>query len=425
MVQESGTATFIRGLVKFVFIGCYAAFMWASIHHIATYFDNFEQNGSSDIVGSYLLAGAFDLTALVTTIGVMFFRKSMPRYVQVIVWIFIVAIAGYSFFINWEYAAHFQNADLVLQPTGATAPVYDQQGNLHYVPVMRANTDLLIINPLLASGFTIFSLIYSVVAEFFGTKQPTIEELQARKHYLEETATMVETIQQLEQKNRGKSLITTIKEKAIEGKVAWKEVTRSEDFEETKSEEPDEETHVQEERNTDELEAETGEENSTHHEQKFEGTEEATILAKQYPKTSSWLTDGRPTVALKVVSETMNLSMKMLNNRVAKRQIRATKNKSIIYKSSLIKWAMEEIIPEESKKIVHLNAARIEADTMAESTEQLQDDQLEIALEALANNPTITDEMLAEKLGLTRPASARFWRVKAQEMMKDREAVSM
>jgi len=143
MNNDTKGATFVRGLVKAVFIGCYAAFMWASIHHVAAFFDNFEQNGSSDTLGSYLLAGAIDITALVTTIGVMFFRKSMPRTIQGIVWVFIIGLAIYSFFINWEYASHFQNSELILQPTGQTTPVYEAQGNVQYVPVMVANTWLL------------------------------------------------------------------------------------------------------------------------------------------------------------------------------------------------------------------------------------------------------------------------------------------
>jgi hypothetical protein len=410
MVQDSRSAKFVRGLVKFVFIGCYAAFMWASIHHVAVYFDNFEQNGPSDMFGSYLLAGAFDVTALVTTIGVMFFRKSMPRYVQIIVWVFIVAIAAYSFFINWEYAAHFQNADLVLQPTGITTPVFDQQGNLHYVMVMKANTNLLVVNPLLASGFTIFSLIYSVVAEFFGTKAPTVAELQARKKYLEETAGVLDAIKQLEQKDKGKGLIASLKDKAIEGKAAWKEVTARD--------ETGEETDAQSERNTDELEAVPGGETGGKQEGHFEPTEEANIIINQYPNTRSWLTAGPSTVPLKVVSETMNLSMKTLNNRVAKKQIRATKNRAIVYKSSLVRWAIAEVIPEESKKVIHLNAVRNDGAASGQS----EDVKLEKTIEALANDPAITDEMLAETLGLDRPAAARFWRLKANEI-KDREAV--
>lgn len=362
MTTDSRTAKFIRGLVKFVFIGCYAAFMWASIHHVATYFDNFEQNGAGDMFGSYLLAGAFDITALVTTIGVMFFRKSMPRYVQVIVWVFIVAIAGYSFFINWEYAAHFQNADLVLQATGETTPVYDLQGHLHYVMTMKANTSLLVVNPLLASGFTIFSLIYSIVAEFFGTKPPTIEELNAKKAYLEETSTVLESIKQLEQKGKGKGLITTLKEKAIEGKEAWKEVTAKT--------ETTEETDEQPERNTDEIEAVTDEESSNNQGEHSALNAEESIIVNQYPNTRSWLTASGSTVSLKIVSESMNVSMKLLHNRVANKRIRATKNKEIVYKSSLVKWAMSEIIPAESIKIVHLNAKRNSEQSTAETTER-------------------------------------------------------
>jgi hypothetical protein len=176
--------------------------MWASIHHVATFFANFEQDGN-DTLGSYLLAGAFDVTALVTTIGVMYFRKSMPVEIQVLLWFFIAAIAGYSFFINWEYAAHYQSATLILQPTGETSIVIDAHGNVQYVSVMRQNTMLLFVNPLLASGFTVFSLIYSIVAEFFGSKPPTIEELEARKMYLEETVNVMESIKQLEGKGKG------------------------------------------------------------------------------------------------------------------------------------------------------------------------------------------------------------------------------
>lgn len=223
-MSDSRSAKFVRGLVKAVFIGSYIAFMAATVHHVATFFNNFE--AGQDTLGSYALAGAFDLTALVTTIGVMFFRKSMPRYVQVILWLFIIAIAGYSFVINWEYASHYQDAAFAMQPTGATTPVFDQAGNLHYVPVMRENTDLLIINPLLGSGFTIFSLVYAVVAEFFGAKPPTKDELQQRKDYLESTADLIKDIRELEQKSSGKSLAEKVKESVKSGKEILQEVAK-------------------------------------------------------------------------------------------------------------------------------------------------------------------------------------------------------
>jgi hypothetical protein len=253
MAHDTRGAVWIRGLVKCVFIGCFIAFMWASIHHLAAYYNSFEAE-NDNWFGSYLLAGAVDITALVATIGVMFFRKSMPRGIQVIVWIFIGAIACYSFFLNWEYAAHFQAASLTLQPTGETTPVFDAQGSIHYVPVMRQNTALLFINPLLASGFTIFSLIYSIVAEFFGTKAPTIEELREKETYLKETEDVQASIKKLEASRKGRSLLATLKEKALEGKAAWKEVTKQE--EDSEKIEGEEETKNKETNSEDEGDSE-------------------------------------------------------------------------------------------------------------------------------------------------------------------------
>jgi hypothetical protein len=44
-------------------------------------------------------------------------------------------------------------------------------------------------------------------------------------------------------------------------------------------------------------------------------------------------------------------------------------------------------------------------------------DKLQMTIEALRTNPNITDEALAEYLALKRPASARFWRLKAIEIL--------
>ncbi len=44
-------------------------------------------------------------------------------------------------------------------------------------------------------------------------------------------------------------------------------------------------------------------------------------------------------------------------------------------------------------------------------------DKLQMTIEALRANPDMTDEVLAERLSLKRPASARFWRLKAIEIL--------
>jgi hypothetical protein len=217
-------AGFIRGMVKTVFILCYIAFMAASISHLAVFFGDFEPDKVT--WGSYALAGAFDVTALVTTIGVMFFRRSMPTWVFCIVWIFIAAIAAYSYVINLEYTSHYQDMTLLMQPTGDATPVYDSQGILHYVPVMYVNTSLMWINPFLASGFTVFSLVYSVVAEFFGTKPPSVDELIAEKEHLKGTVDLVKEIAELKARNRKPGIIARTKATAKEAIEAVKEVAQ-------------------------------------------------------------------------------------------------------------------------------------------------------------------------------------------------------
>lgn len=62
------------------------------------------------------------------------------------------------------------------------------------------------------------------------------------------------------------------------------------------------------------------------------------------------------------------------------------------------------------------------ATTVAESTtgaltSEGTPDKLQMTIEALKANPDITDEMLADRLSLKRPASARFWRLKAIEIL--------
>ncbi|HLX39480.1 MAG TPA: hypothetical protein VKR42_03070 [Ktedonobacteraceae bacterium] len=53
----------------------------------------------------------------------------------------------------------------------------------------------------------------------------------------------------------------------------------------------------------------------------------------------------------------------------------------------------------------------------AAPTTEANPDKLQMTIEALKANPNITDEVLAEYLMLKRPASARFWRLKAIEIL--------
>jgi hypothetical protein len=361
-MTDTKGAKFVRGLVKTVFIACFGAFMYASIGHVAVFFQNYEQGGSSDIFGSYLVAGSIDITALVTTTGVMFFRKSMPRHILIILWTFIIGLALYSFLINWEYASHFQDASLLLQPTGQTTPVYDTHGVLHYVPVMQLNTTLESINPWLASCFTIFALIYSVVGEFFGAKPPTAAELTARKEYLESTAGIREQIKTLEEKGKGPGVIARATAAAKELKAAANALTGNE--------ETPEEANRDADPDTDELPTANDEQTSAQRGAYDLLSDEGKRLATRYPKTVLWLTESGSTVSLKEIVATMDVSMKLLHNRVGSKAIRATRNKEIVFKSSVIEWAIAELLPAESKQASRSKANAKEADSSTDTTQQ-------------------------------------------------------
>ncbi len=58
-------------------------------------------------------------------------------------------------------------------------------------------------------------------------------------------------------------------------------------------------------------------------------------------------------------------------------------------------------------------------------SEQVQKDEeiVGMVLDALRDNPVITDEELAQILGKSKPAAARFWRLKAQEIQRQRDVV--
>lgn len=361
-MTETRGGKLMRGLVKTVFIGCFAAFMYASIGHVAVFFQNYEQGGGGDVFGSFLVAGAIDITALVTTTGVMFFRKSMPRHILIILWAFIIGLALYSFLINWEYASHFQNASLLMQPTGQTTPVYDTHGTLHYVPVMQLNTTLETINPALASCFTIFALIYSVVGEFFGAKPPTAAELQAKKQYLAETAGLLDEIQSLEEKRKGPSAIARATAAAKELKAAAKALTSNE--------EDEDETAQETEPDTDELPTTTNAEDEIEPSIYDQLSEEEKRVANRYPKAASWLTGSDTTIPLKDVSTTLEVTMKLLRNRVASKAIRATRNKEIVFKNSVVEWAIAELLPTSNKTTTRNKANKVEADSQPDTTQQ-------------------------------------------------------
>jgi Helix-turn-helix domain len=188
-----------RIFIRIVFLFAYGAFLSASIRHIATFFHNFEPGGN-DWTGSYTLAISIDVTALVLTIGVMFFRKSMPGLALGVVWFFIIALTAFSWLVNWEYAMRYQSDDLT------------------------TDTTLKLLNPILASAFAFLNLAYSVVAEFFSTKRQTAEELAQEAERVQALAEQQRRLDAAKALMKKPNVIQRTKELLIEAKTAAQEV---------------------------------------------------------------------------------------------------------------------------------------------------------------------------------------------------------
>jgi hypothetical protein len=191
--------------IRFVFLFAYGAFLWASIHHVAAYFSNFEPAGTGE-AGSFALAIAVDGTALILAVGMMFFSRNMPWYAKVIVWFFILALTAFSWLVNWQYAV-INQSDII---TTKLDPMWRN------------------LNPILASSFAFLNLAYSIVAEFFNTKKKTAAELQAELNELSSTASLKKQIRDKRAELTGPSVIERAKQTAIEAKNAAAEVMKRE-----------------------------------------------------------------------------------------------------------------------------------------------------------------------------------------------------
>jgi hypothetical protein len=200
-----------RVIIRIIFIFAYIAFLAASIRHVATFFHNFEAD-PSDWVNPYTLAVSIDLTALVLTIGVMFFRANMPWYAQTLTWLFIIALTTFSWFVNWEYAMTYQ-------------------GN-----ALHVNDTLRMLNPILASSFAFLNLAYSVVAEFFSSKNETAAELAAKVDELESLEEQQQRLAAYKERTKRPSIIQRAKNTALEARDAVNEVLSTEEEQEEQAE---------------------------------------------------------------------------------------------------------------------------------------------------------------------------------------------
>jgi len=312
--------------VRLLFIVCYASFLWASIHHVATFFHNFERDGT-DWASSYMLAASIDVTSLVMTFAAMFFRKSMPRVVFGFLWLFIALLTSFSWFVNWEYASRYQNIDLTTDPL------------------------LLNINPILASSFAFMNLVYALVGEFFGTKKKTADQLKAEADDLEATAIQQARIDAV-RRSQGDSKLDGLFDALGKAKDRAKELTRrgqNQDFAAPKEDPKPEVREGQNDAKTDDLQELKDDSCEPVSGEIVALSGDALEALNRYPKIERLLAGGRPTFSIAEVSEATGHGIKFLANRISNGDLKhPPRSVNRITRESLLTWLKTAPLPRQS-----------------------------------------------------------------------------
>jgi hypothetical protein len=249
------------------------------------------------------------------------------RASQISMWGFVALLCGLSSYCNLLYNdAHAPNGSL------------------------WANWFVGMVTPFIVASIPIFALCYTLILSRIDGKGETLEERVTR---LEREKALK---QRLAVATEGK--FTGLVKSAISGYADIKthanqtlsasdaSIIAGEIIEESKQE-----TATQRE--------ESAEESSTQREENDEGNGDENTEEFSKENLPSWLAMGASTISLRTVNEHTQISIRKLRNRVESRQIRATKNKDIVYKDSLIAWMKVEGILPESIRQSESNAMEI------------------------------------------------------------------
>ena len=155
-------------------------------------------------------------------------------------------------------------------------------------------------------------------------------------------------------------------------------------------------------------------------------------VLKLYPKLNekvpSWRSAGRVSISILALVNATNHSAKVIKARIKDSTLQKTAhNSNLVFISSVIDW-LRDVDPPVKERVTE-PIEKITEETSPSSERGSQDDngsgivrvdtsdKLAITLAAMRINPNITDIELAPMLAIKRSASARFWRLKAQEIL--------
>jgi hypothetical protein len=176
--QEEETGGFFQAFLQVVLWLAFAAFLLASLPHVAYFFASFEPQNTDGTVSdywwfvAYALAVSIDVTAFLLSLNVAIkMRKataSLPWYQKIVPallvlithWPFILLLVGFSWLVNFEHAKEFHSQMLAGAET-VTINLLFWRGTLG---------DL---NPVIASAFPVLAVAYTGMSDQIGDQRKT------------------------------------------------------------------------------------------------------------------------------------------------------------------------------------------------------------------------------------------------------------
>lgn len=346
----------ISRITYWFFWFAFAAFLSASIPHVAFFFRAFEpQAGGLDMlwwIVSFAIAGSIDITIFLLSVTVANMQRARkPPALVASVWLFIIGLAALSFYINAKYAQHFTDTAMI-SPTALSLP---WAGNIPDI------------NPLIASMFQILAIAYTWIADkIIADEKPiTARELKERADELELIAQEKKRIAQAkrELKEETGGLIggigSALKRAKLEA-IALKNAGIEQGINGSNPIDKEQNNPViipaNEQVKTDDTGQKDAAINPVITDEKPGDIEQFTSplialtpdllpVLNAYPDISSWLSTSRKTVSYNDVANALNVSVKLVSNRVKDNTLKhAPRNDKLILITSVIAFAKTLLI---------------------------------------------------------------------------------
>jgi len=343
----SQTETIFRFFVRTIFLFAYGAFLWASVHHIAYFYHNFE--GTSDWTGPYALAISIDMTSLVLAVGLMFFSRNMAWHTMAGVSFFVLFLTAFSWLVNWEYAARFQSSGLTSDPW------------LH------------MLNPILASSFAFLNLAYSIVSGIFTARPKTAEELAKEADRLEALEEHQKRIAQYQERNKKPGVFRRIAATVKEAQEAANEVLKQPQngalIESQNGSTVEEGSEVNQAFDVGQNIVRAApytpgkpEEQDLQNDDQLAFTSDVMKVLKSYPKVYLWLSKGQKTARIDEIAEVTGQSKRRITNRLNDGTLkRSSRNQQLILISSVMAWLKTAPIPGQTGEMPVIKVAAMNA----------------------------------------------------------------